>query len=164
MSVRIQREDFDAAAEAARLAGGGEDVGAVVTFSGVCRSDGGRLKALELECYPAMAAAEIARIVEEAKARWPLDGLSVVHRFGRLSPGDNIVLVVTASAHRGDAFAAAEFLMDYLKTRAPFWKKEHLADKEGNWVEAAQSDDARAERWSSAGDKNRKVSTGTGHA
>jgi molybdopterin synthase catalytic subunit len=151
VSVRIQKDDFDAGAEAARIAGGAKDIGAVVTFSGICRSDGGRLTALELEYYPGMAEAEIGRIVDEAKARWPLSGVGVVHRYGRLEPGDNIVLVVTASAHRGDAFAAAEFLMDYLKTRAPFWKKEHLAEKAGDWVEAAERDDKRAERWSSAG-------------
>ncbi|HSM19587.1 MAG TPA: molybdenum cofactor biosynthesis protein MoaE [Hyphomicrobiales bacterium] len=152
MSVRIQREDFDIAAEAAQITGGAEDVGAVVTFTGICRSDGGRLAALELEHYPGMAEAEMSRIVDEAKTRWPLSGVRVIHRYGRLEPGDNIVLVITASSHRGDAFAAAEFLMDYLKTRAPFWKKEHLADRAGNWVEAAERDDARAERWSAAGD------------
>jgi len=150
LSVRIQKEDFDVGAEAARIAGGARDVGAVVTFAGICRGDGGRLAALELEYYPGMAEAEIGRIVEEAKARWPLSGVSVIHRYGRLSPGDNIVLVVTASAHRGDAFAAAEFLMDYLKTRAPFWKKEHLADREGGWVEAVERDDVAVKRWSTA--------------
>lgn len=150
MSVKVQREDFDAAAEAARITGGAKDVGAVVTFAGICRSDDGRLEALEIEYYPGMAEAEIGRIVEEAKARWPLDGVSVVHRYGRMRPGDNIVLVVTAAAHRGDAFAAAEFLMDYLKTKAPLWKKEHLAGQAGGWVEAADRDDARAERWSIA--------------
>jgi molybdopterin synthase catalytic subunit len=150
LSVRIQKEDFDVAEEAARVAGGAKDVGAVVTFAGICRSDGGRLAALELEYYPGMAEAEIGRIVEEAKTRWPLSGVGVIHRYGRLEPGENIVLVVTASSHRGDAFAAAEFLMDYLKTRAPFWKKEHLADRAGGWVEAAERDDVAAERWSAA--------------
>lgn len=149
MSVRVQREDFDAAAEAARIAAEAEDVGAVVTFTGICRSDGGRLAGLELEHYSGMAEAEISRIVDEAKTRWPLSGVAVVHRYGRMLPGDNIVLVVTAAAHRGDAFAAAEFLMDYLKTRAPFWKKEHPVDDSGEWVEAAGRDDIAVRRWSS---------------
>ena len=147
--MRIQKEDFDAAEEATRLVRS-DDTGAVVTFTGICRSDGGRLAALDLEHYPGMAEAEITRIVDEAKARWPLDGISVIHRYGRMRPGDNIVLVVTAAAHRRAAFEAAEFLMDYLKTRAPFWKKEHLAGSEGDWVEAAERDDAAAERWSTA--------------
>ncbi|MDP2619065.1 MAG: molybdenum cofactor biosynthesis protein MoaE [Hyphomicrobiales bacterium] len=150
MSVKVQKEDFDVAAEVARVTHAGADVGAAVTFTGICRSDTGRLEALEIEYYPGMAEAEIARIVDEAKARWPLDGVSVVHRYGRMLPGDNIVLVVTASAHRGDAFAAAEFLMDYLKTSAPFWKKEHLAGQAGDWVEAAERDDVAVERWASA--------------
>jgi molybdopterin synthase catalytic subunit len=146
MTVRLQREDFDAAAEAAALTRGRTDVGAVVTFTGVCR--GGETAAMTLEHYPGMAEAEIARHVEEAQARWPLIGVSVIHRYGRLEPGDNIVLVVTASAHREAAFAAAEFLMDYLKTKAPFWKREEQAGGGGaQWVEARESDDLAAERW-----------------
>ena len=110
----------------ARLAAGRTDIGAVVTFTGICRGAeaGAPVAALTLEHYPGMAEAEIARHVEEAQARWPLLGVTVIHRYGRIVPGDNIVLVVTAASHRGDAFAAAEFLMDYLKTRAPFWKQE----------------------------------------
>ena len=149
VSVRIQAEDFDAAAEAAALTQGRTDVGAVVTFTGLCRDEGGRLAALELEHYPGMAQAEAARVVDEARARWPLAGVTVIHRFGKIVPGDNIVLVVTASAHREAAFAAASFLMDYLKTRAPFWKREHLNDgTTGAWVEAKAEDAAAAERWS----------------
>ena len=150
-TIRLQREDFDAAAEAAALARGRTDIGAVVTFTGLCRgADEGRsLAAMTLEHYPGMAEAEIARHVEEAQARWPLLGVTVIHRHGRLVPGDNIVLVVTASAHRAAAFAAAEFLMDYLKTRAPFWKKEEWAQGT-SWVDAKEADDAAADRWSSA--------------
>jgi molybdopterin synthase catalytic subunit len=146
--VRIQAADFDAAAEVAALTEGRSDVGAVVTFTGLCRDEGGRLAALELEHYPGMAEAEVARVAEDAKARWPLTGIAVVHRFGRIRPGQAIVLVVTASSHRRAAFEAAEFLMDYLKTRAPFWKREHLADGSvGPWVEATRADDEAAQRW-----------------
>jgi molybdopterin synthase catalytic subunit len=147
-TIRLQREDFDAAAEAARMTRGRTDVGAVVTFSGVCRGaeDGAPIAALTLEHYPDMANAEIARHVEEAQARWPLLGVTVIHRYGRLTPGENIVLVVTASAHREAAFAAAEFLMDYLKTRAPFWKQvEQAAGTQ--WVEAKDTDESAAKRW-----------------
>ena len=150
--IRIQAEDFDVAAEIAALGEGRRDIGAVVTFSGLCRDEGGRLAALELEHYPGMAEAEVARVVEEARGRWPLQGLTVIHRYGKILPGQNIVLVVTASAHRGAAFEAAEFLMDYLKTRAPFWKREHRVDgTAGAWVEAAAADDAAAERWANPG-------------
>ena len=144
--IRLQREDFDVGAEIARLTQGRTDVGAVATFTGICRSDG-NVGAMTLEHYPGMAEAEIARHVEEAQSRWPLLGVTVIHRYGRLVPGDNIVLVVTASAHRDAAFAAAEFLMDYLKTHAPFWKKEERAGGV-DWVEARQSDNAAAGRWS----------------
>jgi molybdopterin synthase catalytic subunit len=146
--VRVQAEDFDTAAEIARLTRGRPDVGAVVTFTGLCRDEDGRLAALELEHYPAMAEAEIARIVVEAMERWALTGISVIHRHGRIAPGENIVLVVTASTHRQAAFEAASFLMDYLKSRAPFWKKEHRKDGgEGGWVDAREADEAAAERW-----------------
>jgi molybdopterin synthase catalytic subunit len=148
LEVSVQREDFDAAAEARRLTEGRTDVGAVVTFVGLCRDEGGRLAALEIEHYPGMAEAEIARVVEDARARWPLRGVRVVHRFGEIRPGEQIVLVATASTHRGPAFAAAEFLMDYLKTLAPFWKRARRTDGtiEG-WVEAKEADDASAARW-----------------
>src|SRR5262249_32856339 len=145
MTVRIQAEDFDVAAEIAALSRGRTDVGAVASFTGVCR--GGDIVAMTLEHYPGMAEAEIARHVDEARKRWPLLGVTVIHRHGRLVPGDNIVLVATASSHREAAFAAAEFLMDYLKTQAPFWKKEERAGG-ADWVEARGSDDAAAARWS----------------
>ena len=147
-AVSIQREDFEADLEVNRLTAGRSDIGAVVTFSGLCRNEGGRLAALELEHYPGMAEEEIMRVVAEAQARWPLQGVRVIHRYGRIKPGQNIVLVVTASVHRQAAFEAASFLMDYLKTRAPFWKKEHLTDgTSGEWVAAKEEDDAAAERW-----------------
>ena len=146
--IRIQREDFDLSAEIAALTAGRSDIGAVVSFAGLCRDEGGRLKALELEHYPGMAEAEIARVAEEALRRWPLLGLVAIHRHGLVAPGEQIVLVVAASAHRRAAFEAAEFLMDYLKTRAPFWKREHLLDGTiGGWVEAKDADDAAAQRW-----------------
>ena len=146
--VRIQREDFDVAAEIAKLTEGRADIGAVVSFSGLCRDEQGQLSALELEHYPGMAEAEIARIAAEAIARWPLQGLAVIHRYGKIRPGENIVLVVAASTHRQAAFEAANFLMDFLKSRAPFWKKEHRVDgTDGGWVEAKQTDDQAAARW-----------------
>ncbi len=147
-TVRIQAEDFDLAAEVERVAAGRRDIGAVVTFSGLCRDEAGALAVLELEHYPGMAEAEIGRIAAEAMARWPLQGLTAIHRYGKVRPGENIVLVVAASAHRQAAFEAANFLMDYLKSRAPFWKKEHRADgTEGIWVEAKDADDDAAARW-----------------
>jgi molybdopterin synthase catalytic subunit len=148
VTIRIQAESFDVAAETAALTDGRTDIGAVVAFTGLCRDEGGRLSALELEHYSGMAEAEIARIAGEARERWPLLGLTVIHRFGKIRPGDEIVLVLTASAHRRAAFEAADFLMDYLKTRAPFWKREHLKDGTvGAWVEAKRMDDAAAVRW-----------------
>jgi molybdopterin synthase catalytic subunit len=148
-TIRLQREPFDIAAEVAKLSGGRTDVGAVVTFTGICRADekGAPIAALTLEHYPGMAEAEIARHVEEARARWPLLGVTVIHRHGRLKPGEVIVLVATASSHRRAAFAAAEFLMDYLKSRAPFWKQVETADGT-TWVDAKAADDEAAERWS----------------
>jgi molybdopterin synthase catalytic subunit len=150
-TIRLQREPFDANAEVASLTRGRTDVGAVVTFTGVCRADenGEPIAALTLEHYPGMAEAEIARHVDEANARWPLLGVTVIHRHGRLTPGEVIVLVATASSHREAAFAAAAFLMDYLKTRAPFWKQ--VEKSSGTiWVEAKASDDVAAERWSAS--------------
>jgi molybdopterin synthase catalytic subunit len=151
-TVRLQSEDFDAGAEGRRLAAGRTDIGAIVTFTGICRGAeaGAPVAAMTLEHYPGMAEAEIARHVEEAQARWPLLGVTVIHRYGRMVPGDNIVLVVTAASHRGDAFAAAEFLMDYLKTRAPFWKQEERPHGTA-WVAAKEADDAAAERWEKPG-------------
>jgi molybdopterin synthase catalytic subunit len=159
-TVRLQREPFDAASEAAQLRRGRGDIGAIVTFTGICRQDeaGTPLVAMTLEHYPGMAEAEIARHVEAAERRWPLLGVTVIHRYGRILPGEDIVLVVTAAAHRQDAFAAAEFLMDYLKTRAPFWKQiEFAGGKPGQqtgatiWVDAKDSDDALADRWTDPG-------------
>jgi molybdopterin synthase catalytic subunit len=148
-TIRLQREAFDVAAEVARMTHGRTDIGAVVTFTGLCRADenGEPIAALTLEHYPGMAEAEISRHVEEADARWPLLGVTVIHRYGRLTPGEAIVLVAAASAHREAAFSAASFLMDYLKTRAPFWKQVDGAEG-ANWVEAKASDDLAAERWS----------------
>ena len=147
-TVHLQREPFDAATEAFKLTRGRTDIGAVVTFTGICRGEeaGAPLLAMTLEHYPGMAEAEVARHVQAAEKRWPLLGVSVIHRVGRLLPGDEIVLVVTAAAHRQDAFAAAEFLMDYLKTRAPFWKQVESA-RGTVWVEAKQGDDVLADRW-----------------
>ena len=144
-TIRLQTADFDVATETALLTRGRTDVGAVVTFTGICRGDGA-MATMTLEHYPGMAEAEIERHVADAQAKWPLNGVTVIHRYGRLAPGDNIVLVVTAAAHRHEAFAAAEFLMDYLKTRAPLWKREERADG-ARWVEARDADDAAAERW-----------------
>jgi molybdopterin synthase catalytic subunit len=148
LTIRIQEGDFDIAGEIARLSEGRTDVGAVVSFTGICRgSEGGDdIAALTLEHYPGMAEEEIRRHAEEALSRWPLQGLTIIHRYGRITPGQNIVLVVTASEHRQAAFEAAEFLMDYLKTSAPFWKREESA-KGTTWVEARAHDDAAAARW-----------------
>src|SRR6476646_9535506 len=150
-TVRLQREEFDAAAEAAALTRGRTDIGAVVTFTGICRGaeSGQPIAALTLEHYPGMAEAEIARHVEEASSRWPLLGVTVIHRYGRIEPGENIMMVATASSHREAAFAAAEFLMDYLKTKAPFWKQVERAGQK-SWIDAKSVDDASAARWSVA--------------
>lgn len=147
-TIRIQREDFDAAAETAALVAGRTDIGAIVAFTGLCRDEGGRLAALELEHYPGMAEAEIGRVTDLAARRWPLAGLTAIHRYGPIAPGEQIVLVAAASAHRRAAFEAADFVMDFLKTRAPFWKRECLADGTiGGWVAAAEEDAAAAARW-----------------
>jgi molybdopterin synthase catalytic subunit len=145
----VSLEDFDIGAEVARLTAGRTDIGAIVTFTGTVRAenDGAGVAGMTLEHYPGMTEQELARVEAEAATRWPLQASLVVHRVGTLKPGDNIVLVVTASAHREAAFAAAEFLMDYLKTRAPFWKKELGADGKERWVEARDSDEAAAGRW-----------------
>ena len=147
-TVRLQREPFDAGAEVAKLARGRDDVGALITFTGVCRGteNGEPIAALTLEHYPDMAEAEIMRHAAEAASRWPLLGVTIIHRYGRITPGENIVLVVTASSHRDAAFAAAEFLMDYLKTRAPFWKQVETASGK-TWVAAKAADDTAAGRW-----------------
>ena len=148
MSVRLQREDFDVSAEIAALTSGRTDIGAVVNFIGICRAgpDDDRISAMTLDHYPEMAQAELERIEAEARGRWPLQGVSIIHRHGRLVPGDNIVLVVTASMHRQAAFEAAEFMMDYLKANAPFWKRMEAAGGT-KWIEARDHDDAAAARW-----------------
>jgi len=145
MKVLVQREDFDLSAEVKALAQKSKNVGAVASFVGVVRE-----VAMTLEHYPQMTEASIRKIVEEAKSRWAVMDCTVIHRYGELQPSDQIVLVVVASAHRGDAFAACEFIMDYLKTRAPFWKKEHRAEG-ARWVEARAADDDAAERWAGKG-------------
>jgi molybdopterin synthase catalytic subunit len=148
VTVRIQQSDFDVAREMAALTAGRSDIGAVVSFSGICRGseDGASIAALTLEHYPGMAEAEITRHAETAMSRWPLSGISVIHRVGRIAPGENIVLVLTASQHRQAAFEAAEFMMDYLKANAPFWKRVEGTDG-ASWIEARDHDDAAAARW-----------------
>lgn len=147
--IRVQAEDFDCGAEIRALTAGRDDIGAVVSFTGLVRQGEGQaaIRAMTLEHYPGMTESELSRIEAEARDRWPLSACTIIHRHGRLVPGDNIVLVITASAHRRAAFEAAEFLMDYLKTDAPFWKKEQLQQGEDNWVTAKVADDAAAGRW-----------------
>src|SRR5258708_15307344 len=147
VTIRIQQADFDIAREIAALTQGRTDIGAVVSFSGMCwgSESSEPIAALTLEHYPEMAEAKIARHAETAMSRWPLTGLSIIHRVGRILPGENIVLVLTASQHRQAAFQAAEFLMDYLKANAPFWKREESADG-ASWVEARHHDDAALPR------------------
>jgi molybdopterin synthase catalytic subunit len=148
VTIRIQEADFDIAQEISALTKGRIDIGAVVSFSGICRGseNGEPIAALTLEHYPGMAEAEIKRHADEAMSRWPLNGLSIIHRVGRITPGENIVLVLAASAHRQAAFHAAEFLMDYLKANAPFWKREESA-KGTSWIDARSHDDAAVARW-----------------
>ncbi|MDO8398318.1 MAG: molybdenum cofactor biosynthesis protein MoaE [Bradyrhizobium sp.] len=148
VTIRIQEADFDIGREIAALTQGRTDIGAIVTFSGICRGSEGdeAIAALTLEHYPGMAEAEIARHTETAMSRWPLTGVTVIHRVGRITPGENIVLVLAASAHRQAAFQAAEFLMDYLKANAPFWKREEKPTGT-SWVDAHSHDDAAAARW-----------------
>ena len=147
--IRVQAEDFDCSAEIRALTAGRGDVGAVVSFTGVVRQGEGEaaIRAMTLEYYPGMTEKELERIEAEARARWPLSASTVIHRHGRLVPGDNIVLVITASRHRQAAFEAAQFLMDYLKTNAPFWKKEEPLRGDGKWVSAKAADDDAALRW-----------------
>jgi molybdopterin synthase catalytic subunit len=157
MPVSVQEADFDAGAEIAALSAGREDVGAVASFVGLVRADkavekiGAGVTAMTLEHYPGMTETALEDIVKEARQRWEFFDARVIHRVGRLLPGDRIVLVAVASAHRGEAFAACEFIMDYLKTRAPFWKKEQTPDG-GRWVDARESDDHAARRWNSGAD------------
>lgn len=146
MVVRVQAEPFDTGAELAGFAAGRADVGAQVSFTGIVRDDGGTLKFMEIEHYPAMTETAIAQIEAEAVQRWGLKASLIVHRHGRLTPGEPIMMVATAAGHRADAFAAAEFLMDYLKSRAPFWKKEVTARGEA-WVAARDEDEDALRRW-----------------
>ena len=154
MSVSVQEADFDSGAEIAALSAGRDDVGAVASFVGLVRADKSdnetiyavAVKSMTLEHYPGMTEKALQEIVVQAEARWELLGVRVIHRVGRLLPGDRIVFVAVASSHRGDAFAACEFIMDYLKTRAPFWKKEETSAG-GRWVDARESDDVAAVRW-----------------
>jgi molybdopterin synthase catalytic subunit len=153
LAVRVQAEDFDIKAEVERLADGRADIGAIVTFTGTVRGEakGQPITAMLLEHYPGMTEAELERVEAEAHRRWPLHASTIVHRYGALQPGDNIVLVVTASAHRHAAFEAAMFLMDYLKSSAPFWKKEMLAAGGSRWVDARESDEDALARWREKG-------------
>ncbi|UWF59559.1 molybdenum cofactor biosynthesis protein MoaE [Brucella sp. 2716] len=148
LSISVRSEDFDIAAEIDRIGKNRREIGAIVTFTGLCRDEDGQLAALELEHYPGMAQAEISRMAKQAMERWPLNGLTVIHRYGLIKPGENIVLVVAASRHRHAAFEAASFLMDYMKTNAPFWKREHLADgTTGGWVSSKEEDEESRKRW-----------------
>jgi molybdopterin synthase catalytic subunit len=144
--IRVQQEDFDIGAEIAKLRAGRTDIGAIVSFTGTVRNQDGAVTELALEHYPGMTEAELQRIEAEASARWPLQASLIVHRYGTLKPGDNIVLVITASEHRDAAFDAAKFVMDYLKTRAPFWKRESGPDGT-RWVAAREVDDVSAAGW-----------------
>ncbi|WP_182085707.1 molybdenum cofactor biosynthesis protein MoaE [Aureimonas sp. ME7] len=147
ISVLVQPGPIDLAAEAQRAAPGG-DAGAVVTFAGYCRDEDGRLQALEIEHYPGMAERAIERIATEAAGRWPILNLRCIHRYGMIAPGEEIVFVACSSKHRHAAFEAAGFVMDFMKSKAPFWKREHLSDGSvGGWVEAKDTDDAAAGRW-----------------
>jgi molybdopterin synthase catalytic subunit len=147
-TVRVQSQDFDLSAESRTLTEGRADIGAVVSFVGLCRDEAGTLSALELEHYPGMAEAEIRRIGEMAITRFNLIGLTAIHRFGRIAPGEQIVLVIATAPHRQAAFDGASFMMDYLKTSAPFWKKEHRKDgTAGDWVSAKDDDDRARDKW-----------------
>ena len=148
MTIRVQREDFDIGAEIARVGKEGNDVGGIASFVGIVRGGDGEdaIAAMTLEHYPGMTEKELERIEAEARVRWPISASLIVHRYGRLLPGENIVLVVTASRHRHAALEACEFLIDWLKTKAPFWKHEETADG-GKWVDAREADDTAAARW-----------------
>lgn len=146
VAIRVQREDFDPGAEIALLTAGRTDIGAVTSFVGLVRGDAGDDGAMTLEHYPGMTERQLSAIEAEARKRWPLDEVLVIHRFGRLVPGERIVLVAVTSSHRAAAFAACEFLIDWLKTRAPFWKLEE-GPSGRHWVEAKDDDESRARRW-----------------
>lgn len=147
-SISVQADDFDITAEINELKAGRVDIGAIVTFTGTVRDLDGSLTSMTLEHYPGMTERELQAVADEAEARWPLQACRVIHRFGTLSPGENIVLVITMSAHRHAAFQAADFLMDFLKSRAPFWKKEETGEG-ATWVDARESDELALKRWNS---------------
>ena len=144
MAVRVQKEDFDPTTELDALSAGRDNIGAMVSFTGLVR--GGDVSEMELEHYPGMTEKALEEIEAEARERWPLEGVTIIHRVGPLAPGARIVFVATASRHRAAAFEAAEYLMDFLKTRAPFWKKETTAEGD-RWVDARETDDAATARW-----------------
>ena len=145
--ILVQEALFDMATESAALTAGRTDIGGIASFLGVCRGDDA-LAAMVLEHYPGMTERALGRIAAEAEARWPLTGCTVIHRVGRILPGEPIVLVLTASAHRAAALESCAFLIDWLKTKAPFWKREEFADGDARWVAAKNEDDAAAARWS----------------
>ena len=156
--IVVQSEDFDMGSEVEKIRTLSPSIGGIVAFCGLCRSEGGRLSALEIEHYPGMAEKRIKEIVDDAASRWSLNGVTVIHRYGTIKVGEQIVLVVTASPHRREAFDAANFIMDFLKTEAPFWKKEHLVDgTPQNWVEAKDADLHTQEKWQkNSNQKNRR--------
>ena len=156
MTIRIQKEDFDVGHEIKKISSGQTGIGAVVSFTGIVRgeTEAGSLIAITLEHYPGMTDKELERIETEARTRWPLQDSLIIHRFGDLKPGDNIVLVITASKHRQAAFEAAQFLMDYLKTKAPFWKKEQTTSGKTDWVDARTSDNDALTRWTASPHKD----------
>ncbi len=145
--IKVQTEDFDTGAEIAKLTAGRTDVGGIGCFVGVVRDNGSTVTGMTLEHYPGMTERAITRIAEQAAERWPLLGCTVIHRVGTLRPGENIVLVIAASSHRQAALDATAFLIDWLKTKAPFWKREDFANGEGAWVDAREDDDIAASRW-----------------
>ena len=146
--IKIQKQDFDVSKETKRLTKNQRDVGAVVTFTGICRGENNKIKAVELEHYPKMAEAQIGRIIQAAQKKWKVDGVSVIHRVGKIQAGKNIVMVVTVSRHRDDAFEAAKFIMDFLKQDAPFWKKEIFGDdNKTQWVKQKKSDANAQKKW-----------------
>ena len=147
-TIRVQLEDFDPTLESRLLTKGNTEIGAVASFVGLCRGEGQSLSALELEHYPGMAERQLERVASDACSRWPVDGMTVLHRYGKIAPGENIVLVIAVSRHRDAAFDAARYVMDFLKTDAPFWKKEHRLDQsESGWVDAKETDEKAKERW-----------------
>lgn len=147
MAIRVQPQPFDYGAECNAFAQGATDAGAIVTFAGIVRDEGGTLSAMEIEHYPGMTERALSAIEAEARSRWQLSDALILHRHGPLVPGETIMMVATAARHRADAFAAAEFLMDYLKSRAPFWKKETTASGSTGWVAARDADEAALKRW-----------------